>query len=204
MRLTRRLVTAAALACTAVLAACSVGEPGGPLTVSRVAVRDGLTVSAYQHAAARGPILLQVYGTPVADMEPEAFAEALARVMPSPPFHQPTRWTTDPAEAGDPDNRFVLLFGAPVAARGSVPCDGQSAVPVAIGMPQGTAIQMSFCSGDSPMGEARLTGPAVSGPSDPLLRDMLRRGLAKVVPPRATEFDDDKRLLDRRCIMPFC
>lgn len=197
------LAVAVALAASGLLAACSVGQPGGPVTLTRSAVRDGQTVSAWQYSAARGPVLLEVWGSPTGQ-PPAAFARTLADVMPSPPFHQRARWTLDPAQAGDPDNRIVLMFGSPVAARGAVPCDDPRAVPVAQGMPGGTAIQMTFCSGDSAMGETRITGPAVDGPGDPLLHEMLRRGLGKVVPPRATEFDDGKRLMDRRCLFPLC
>lgn len=200
----RALIPAAALACTLALTACSIGEPGGPVTLTRTAVRDGLTVSAYNYAAARGPMLLEVHGSPFEGVPQHVFARDLAMAMPSPPHHQRTRWTTNRAEAGDPDNRFVLLFGAPVAARGAEPCEAPESIPVAYGMPQGTAIQMTFCSAESAMGETRITGPAVTGPDDPVLQEMLWRGLAAIVPPRAREFDDDKRLLDRSCIMPFC
>lgn len=200
----RHTVRAACVCAVVVLAGgCSVGQPGGPVTLTRTAVRDGLTVSAYHYTAAKGPVLVEVHGSPTA-MPADAFGPALAAVMPSPPFHLPARWTTDAERAGDPDNRFVLLFGAPVAARGAMPCNTPEQVPVSHGMPEGTAIQMTFCSGDSAMGETRITGPAVSGPDDPLLREMLMRGLMTVAPPRAREFDDDERLIDRRCVMPFC
>lgn len=193
---------ATALAAAVLLTGCAIGQPGGPATLSRTDVRDGLTVSAWQHAVGKGPMLLEVHGSPTA-MAPGDFAHALAAVMPSPPYHQPARWTADRARAGERDSRLVLMFGAPVGARGATPCATPDTVPVAWGMPDGLAVQVSFCNGGESMGETRLTGPAVGGPDDPRLIAMLRQAMAKLVPPRAREFDDD-HLPGRRCIPPLC
>ncbi|GAA0602106.1 hypothetical protein [Caenispirillum bisanense] len=198
----RVAAAAAALAGALLVAGCAVGQLGGPATLSRTDVRDALTISAWQHAVGKGPMLLEVHGSPTA-MAPGDFAHALAAVMPSSPFHQPARWTADRARAGERDSRLVLMFGAPVGARGATPCATPESVPVAWGMPDGLAVQMSFCNGAESMGETRLTGPAVSGPDDPRLISMLRQAMARLVPVRAREFDDD-HLPGRRCIPPLC
>lgn len=192
--MSRRLPLAAALAAVLGLSACAgLGAgPGGPVVVTRTAptTQDALAISSWRYLAGRGPVLVEVHGSPT-DTAPAAFAEGLARVLTPPPGRAPTGFTTDPAAAASDSLRLVFLFGVPTAVNGDIACRIQD-VQVNGANPSngGTVMQAAFCSGTERITEARVTGPAVASPGDPMLREMLEAAMRNLVPLRDREEDD--------------
>lgn len=202
---------AALVAATLGLSACA--APGfGPeaaVTVTRTAptTRDALAISVWQYMAARGPVLVEVRGTPAgllpaAATTPESVAEAVAFRLRAPRGRVPATFTTDPAAAGTDRQRIVLLFGVPLAVDGRVACRVGSVEPGRADMAgERLVLEAALCSGDESITHVRVNGPpATSGaPDDPALRAALNAAMRHLVPWRDREKDDHDT-----CILPPC
>lgn len=179
------------------LAACAGGD-GVVVTRSTPTTGDALAISSFRAASAKGPVLVRVYGSPVA-APAEAVAPTIAARLPTPPGRAPTRYTTDASEAGNPSTRVVLLFGVPQAVDGAVACRMEDAdLPAAAANPAGhTTLQAALCNGTNPTRAARLRAPLLTGLDDPALDALLWRAMHDLVPWRDRE--DDGRCLRWPC-----
>lgn len=186
----------ALLACAGlILASCAPRGPDALVVVTRTAptTQDALAKSSWGWLAARGPVLVQVFGSPTAQPS-AAFAEDLAAVLRAPPYEAPAAFTTRPAAAGSTETRLVFAFGVPVAVDGAVLCrlgapDGP--LPGENPAEGGTVLHAAFCTGPERITEARVTGPAVADARDPAFVDMTRAALRALVPLRDREQDHD-------------
>lgn len=158
------------------------------VTRSTPTTSDALAISSFRAAAAKGPVLVRVFGSPVA-APPATVAPAIAARLPTPAGRTPTRFTSDPTEAGSRSTRVVLLFGAPQAVDGAAACEMESAGLSEMIAPRAdtTILQAALCNGVAPLRAARLRGPVVAGLDDPALDALLWRAMHELVPWRDRE-----------------
>lgn len=145
------------------LTACAGGN-GVVVTRTTPTTGDALAISTFTAASAAGPVLLEVYGSPTDDPT-EDVETAIVRLMPSPPGHAPVRYTTDPAAAGNPSTRIVLMFGVPQAVDGDDACRAREANLSASAADPGTrtSLQAALCNGADPGAGSQVAGSGGHG-----------------------------------------
>lgn len=117
----KKLMTLAAGAVTAVVAAC------GDAPQVSVRYRDPAGPEQFMRwAASRGPVLATIHGTAFPDQPPQRVAEvALGAMGQAIAGYKTLRFTTDPAQAGDARYHVVIAFNAPRRVSGRSLCRGE-------------------------------------------------------------------------------
>jgi len=178
---------AAALIAVAGLAACE------GATMTHYLNQQPLTARSYWRAAGAGKTLyLQVHGAPEG-----VSPEALAAVFPSPPTVAPGRFTADPAQADDPQYRFVLAFDTSTAFSGDHACLlGPKLQPRSAGG-EGS-LMAAFCYRDEMLTQIRADGAAevlARGLDRAPARNLLFQLSNRLVPPPERDADIDRRVM---------
>lgn len=125
------------------LAALTAGCGDGPATVSGT-WRSPATWSSLVYATSKGPLLVEVHGSPFGDAAPE-FRAALAAAMTDKVFGRPTAFTADPQAAPQPRYRVVLAFNPPADTDAHALCRGE--VATAAAPAERITVQGAFCDG---------------------------------------------------------
>lgn len=134
-----------------------------------------------QHAASRGPVLVETKGE---ERETPTLRSRMAEMANGALQDMDLTFTGDPAQAGDPEYRFVLAFNPAAGVTERDLCQGgPSWVQKRTGE---TRLITSFCSGSGLIASSITTGPEVTDPDDPLLAEIVRAGVAETIRGRAT------------------
>lgn len=127
-------------------------------------------------ARGKGPILVEVAGTPFAGLDGRATTERVLGLLEGTPAGLAITWTGDPAEAGDPAYRLRLVFN-PQQGDSAAVCGGTAGGAAETGA---VRLLAGFCERDRTLIFTRGRLGRVEGPDDRRFAELVRltaRGL---------------------------
>lgn len=155
----------------AALAAMTAGCGDGPATLAGT-WRSPATWSSMVYATTKGPMLIEVHGSPFGDPAAE-FRAALAAAMTNKVFGRPTAFTPTPEQAPQPRYRVVLAFNPPPDTDARALCEGR--VATAIGPVEKITVQGAFCDGTTLLASVQGWVAKASGRDDPRFLQLIEQ-----------------------------
>jgi hypothetical protein len=138
-----------------------------------------------QYAAAAGPILTVVRGTPFGTSQ-AAIEAAVVEAIDGAPLVISPHFTADPAAAPRPDYRAVFVFDPPDGATARAACaDRVRPEPADAASRAGVRVLAAFCGGERVLSEVTGEARSVSGLDHPDFRALLRQTVRDLLPARS-------------------
>lgn len=162
----KRLLSLGAVALAGLTAACE----DGPATMAGT-WRSPAAWSTMVHAAAKGSVLVEIYGQPFAVARPD-FTAQVAESLSGQVIGRVVRFTDDRDQAPEPRIRLVLAFNSPETLDAESLC-GDGAIPTAAEPREKVTVVAAFCHGGRLLASARGWVAKVDGPGDKRFRQMM-------------------------------
>mgnify|MGYP003701558663 FL=1 len=132
-------------------------------------------------AGYNSPVLMVSVNAPF-HLTPRDVAERLATYAEGSVLGSDVSYTANPGAAKRNNYRIVARFDAEQAATATDACRSAYQSVVAARYADRTNLFMAFCDKGEPIAAAKISGPKLSGPSDPTLREMVRQGMKAMFP----------------------
>jgi len=172
----RKVITAGVVLSALLLSGC-VTAMRGYSGVDNEGKRDYLN-----YAASNTPVCLTMSGAAFVDDKatPSEVIAAAADYASGSIFGSPARFTADCASTAHPDYRIVILVNADIVGSPDQLCEEE---PVPVHQIAGKLrMDAAFCAKSEPLSTAWSQGPALTGTSDPVFRQMVRSVVSELFP----------------------